>query len=133
MADITYVLRFSGIATIVDVSDGKTPRKCLSKKVDKSSENDVFRSDDPDELLEFKHDELEELEQQITISSLDENIGLANQTFGGTLSDWGIHYINENPGCTNTKEEAHRNLGVELDILFNELPKKSRPYTKVVT
>ncbi|CAG8604756.1 1104_t:CDS:2 [Ambispora gerdemannii] len=27
----------------------------------------------------------------------------------GTLSDWDIHFINENPGCT--REEAHRNLG----------------------
>ena len=25
----------------------------------------------------------------------------------GTLSDWDINYVNENPGCT--KEEAHRN------------------------
>src|SRR6185312_14760883 len=24
----------------------------------------------------------------------------------GTVSDWDIHYVNENPGCT--KEEAHR-------------------------
>ncbi|CAG8676439.1 9_t:CDS:10, partial [Acaulospora morrowiae] len=59
------------------------------------------------------------------------NIGLANQTFGGTVSDWDIHYVNENPGCT--KEEAHRNLGVELDILLNKLPKRSRRYTKAVT
>ncbi|RHZ79499.1 hypothetical protein Glove_144g124 [Diversispora epigaea] len=42
----------------------------------------------------------------------------------GNLSDWDIHFINENPGCT--KEEAHRNLGIELNILLNNLPNGSR-------
>ncbi|RHZ51734.1 hypothetical protein Glove_471g8 [Diversispora epigaea] len=49
----------------------------------------------------------------------------------GNLSDWDIHFINENPGCT--KEEAHRNLGVELDILLNNLPKGSRRLAKAIT
>jgi len=45
-----------------------------------NKENDIFSSNDPDGFLEFKHDELEQLEQQITISSLDE-VYSSNWTF----------------------------------------------------
>ncbi|CAG8635422.1 7109_t:CDS:2, partial [Diversispora eburnea] len=63
--------------TNVNSPDDKTPGKCSSNKVGGLSENK--ENDDSNELLEFKHDELEELEQQITISSLSEwNIGTVN-------------------------------------------------------
>ncbi|CAG8490423.1 1668_t:CDS:1, partial [Paraglomus brasilianum] len=42
----------------------------------------------------------------------------------GCLSDWEIQFIEEIPGCT--RNEAHRNLGIELSILLKNPPKSSR-------
>ncbi|CAG8551454.1 2148_t:CDS:2, partial [Paraglomus occultum] len=54
----------------IRITSGKRCRDVNDKEAITKKENDVFSSDDPDGLLEFKHDELEELEQQITISSV---------------------------------------------------------------
>ncbi|CAJ0832353.1 6677_t:CDS:10 [Entrophospora sp. SA101] len=46
----------------------------------------------------------------------------------GSLSDWDIYFIDQIPGCS--KEEAHRSLSIELDILLSNLSKSSRRFTK---
>ncbi|CAB4375951.1 unnamed protein product [Rhizophagus irregularis] len=51
-----------------------------------------------------------------------------NPSSWGCLSDWDVHFIEETPGCT--RDESHRNLGIELNILLNKFPSTSRQYSK---
>ncbi|CAG8707842.1 3807_t:CDS:10 [Funneliformis mosseae] len=51
-----------------------------------------------------------------------------NPSSWGCLSDWDVQFIEETPGCT--RDESHRNLGIELNILLNKFPSTSRQYSK---
>ncbi|GBC48009.2 C2H2-type zinc finger transcription factor [Rhizophagus irregularis DAOM 181602=DAOM 197198] len=46
----------------------------------------------------------------------------------GSVSDWDVYFIDKTPGCT--KDEAHRSLSLELNILLKKLSDRSRQYSK---
>ncbi|CAG8647124.1 8080_t:CDS:10, partial [Gigaspora margarita] len=46
----------------------------------------------------------------------------------GSVSDWDVYFIDKTPGCS--KDEAHRSLSLELNILLKKLSDKSRYYSK---
>ncbi|CAG8796479.1 23112_t:CDS:2, partial [Dentiscutata erythropus] len=46
--------------------------KIVSQECSDNKGNNIYNNDDPDEIIEFKYNELEELEQQIMSSSLSE-------------------------------------------------------------
>ncbi|CAG8708054.1 10999_t:CDS:10, partial [Funneliformis caledonium] len=64
----------------VDTPDYETTtRECSSDEMGESSENNIPNDSDSNETIEIKHDDLEELEQQITFSSLNEwEVGTVN-------------------------------------------------------
>ncbi|CAB5359981.1 unnamed protein product [Rhizophagus irregularis] len=46
----------------------------------------------------------------------------------GSVSDWDVYFIDKTPGCT--KDEAHRFLSLELNILLKKLSDRSRQYSR---
>ncbi|KAF0377351.1 hypothetical protein F8M41_012637 [Gigaspora margarita] len=40
----------------------------------------------------------------------------------GSVSDWDVYFIDKTPGCS--KDEAHRSLSLELNILLKKLSDK---------
>ncbi|PKC72606.1 hypothetical protein RhiirA1_490960 [Rhizophagus irregularis] len=52
----------------------------------------------------------------------------SNLNSWGSVSDWDVYFIDKTPGCT--KDEAHRSLSLELNILLKKLSDRSRQYSK---
>lgn len=67
------------LANVVTSDYETTTRECSSDEMGESSENNTPNDSDSNETIEIKHDELEELEQQISFGSLSEwEVGTVN-------------------------------------------------------
>ncbi|CAG8611899.1 2025_t:CDS:2, partial [Racocetra fulgida] len=60
------------------IASGKRCRDANGEETNTKKGNNIYNNDDPNEIIEFKYNELEELEQQIMSSSLSEVYSILN-------------------------------------------------------